>query len=149
MRSRILLALALALALVVVPAATGATKKTRNLDATIHMAMIGENGPNGSKFAGELAGKPTGKAALLFQNTVTGSTSNGKGVLYTKRGTIRATATNELQPQPDGSVKLPGTFKITGGTGRYKGASGSGTFDGVLPANGTVFEVTLKGKIRY
>jgi hypothetical protein len=151
MRSRILLSLAAAVAViaVVAPGATGAAKRTRTLDATIHMAMIGPNGDSGSKFAGGFAGKPVGTAALLFKNTVTGSTSNGSGVLYAKRGTIRATATNELQPQPDGSVKLPGTFKITGGTGRYRGATGSGTFDAVLPANSTIFEVTVKGKIRY
>jgi hypothetical protein len=149
MRTRILLAMALVLALVVVPAATGATKKKRDLQATVHMAVIGPNGQSGSQFAGEFVGRPLGKAALLFQNTVTGTTSNGKGVLYTKHGTIRATATNEVQPQPDGSAKLPGTFKITGGTGRYRGATGGGTFDGVVPANSTIFEVTFKGKIRY
>lgn len=149
MRFRILLALTLALALVVVPGATGATKKTRALEGTIRMAIIGPNGDSGSKFAGAFAGRPTGRAALLFQNTITGSTSNGRAVLYTRRGTIRATATNEVQPQPDGSVNLPGTFKITGGTGRFKGATGSGTFDGVLPANSDVFEVTVTGRIRY
>jgi len=151
MRSRILLVLALALALtaIVVPGASGATKRTRALQGTIHMSMIGPNGDSGSKFAGELATRVTGRSALLFHNTITGSTSKGKGVLYTKSGTILATATNELQPQPDGSVNLPGTFKIVGGTGRYKGATGSGTFDAVLPANSTVFEVKLKGKIRF
>jgi hypothetical protein len=39
--------------------------------------------------------------------------------------------------------------KVTGGTGRYKGARGSGTFDAVLPADSTIFEVTVEGKIRY
>jgi hypothetical protein len=28
-------------------------------------------------------------------------------------------------------------------------SASSGTLDGVLPANSTVFDVTLKGKIRY
>ena len=151
MRLRILLALAAAVALfaVIVPGATGAAKKTRTLDATMHMATIGDNGSSGRKFAGEFAGTPLGRAALLFRNTITGTTSNGKAVLYTKRGTVKATATNEIQPQPDGSVKFPGTFKITGGTGRYRGATGSGTFDGNQPANSTVIEVTFKGKIRY
>jgi hypothetical protein len=149
MRVRILLALALVLALVVAaPAATGATKKKRTLQGTIHMAVIGPNG-TGSKFAGEFAGKPLGRAALLFQNTVANNTSTGKAVIYTKKGTIRANATNQLQPQPDGSVNVPGSFKITGGTGRYKGATGSGSFDGVLPANSEIFEITVKGKIRY
>jgi|SRR4051794_25057997 hypothetical protein len=151
MRLRILLALAAAVALfvVIVPGATGAAKKTRTLDATVHMATIGDNGSSGRKFAGEFVGTPLRRAALLFRNTLTGSTSDGKAVLYTKRGTIKATATNEIQPQPDGSVKFPGTFKITGGTGRYRGATGSGTFDGNQPANSTVIEATFKGKIRY
>lgn len=150
MRTRIILVLALALALVVVPAAVGAPKKkTRNVNATVQMAMVGPNGQNGSRFAGELTGKPFGVSAILFRNTITGSTSKGKAVVYTKNGTVKANATNELQPQPDGSVLVPGTFKITGGTGRYKGASGGGSFTGVLPAGSTVFEITFKGKIRY
>jgi hypothetical protein len=141
---------ALPLSLLLVPVAVGQSQEnTRPLRATIHMSIIGQNGERGSRFAGELVGRPLGTAALLFRNTISGSTSQGKAVLYTKRGTIRATATNELQPQPDGSVNLPGSFRITGGTGRYKGASGRGTFDGVLPANSSVFEVKVKGKIRY
>jgi hypothetical protein len=151
MRTRILLVAVLTLSLVVVPAATGGqpAKKTRNLQGTLHMAMIGPNGQSGSKFAGEFAGRPIGRSAVLFRNTITGSTSTGKAVIYTKNGTIRANATNQLQPQPDGSVNTPGTFKVTGGTGRYRDASGSGTFEGGLPANSTVFVFTLKGKIRY
>jgi hypothetical protein len=142
---------ALALSLAIVPAATGGqpAKKTRNLTGTLTMAMIGPNGQSGSKFAGEFAGRPIGRSAVLFRNTISGSTSTGKAVIYTKSGTIRANATNQLQPQPDGSVNTPGTYKITGGTGRYRGASGTGTFEGGVPANGTVFTLTLKGKIRY
>jgi hypothetical protein len=151
MRTRILVLVALAISLVVVPAATGGqpAKKTRDLDGTLRMASIGPNGQSGSKFAGEFTGRPLRRSAVLFQNTVTGSTSNGKAVIYTKSGTIRATATNQLEPQPDGSVNTPGTFKITGGTGRYRGATGSGTFTGGVPANSTVFVLTLDGKIRY
>ena len=151
MRTRILALAVLALSLVVVPAATGGqpAKKTRDLQGTLNMAMIGPNGQSGSKFAGEFAGRPLGRAAVLFRNTIEGSTSTGKAVIYTKRGTILANATNQLQPQADGSVNTPGTFKITGGTGRYRGATGSGTFEGGVPANSTVFTLTLKGKIRY
>ena len=151
MRTRILVVAVLALSLVVVPAATGGqpAKKTRSLQGTLTMAIIGPNPQSGSKFAGQFAGRPLGTAAVLFQNTIEGSTSKGKAVIYTKKGTIRANATNQLQPQPDGSVQTPGTFKITGGTGRYKDASGSGTFEGGVPADSTVFVLTLKGKIRY
>ena len=150
MRTRILLVAVLALSLVAVPAATGGqSAKTRNLTGTLTMATIGPNGQSGSKFAGEFAGRPLRKSAVLFRNTITGTTSNGKAVIYTKKGTIRANAINQLEPQPDGSVNTPGTFKITGGTGRYRGASGSGTIEGGVPANSTVFTLTVKGKIRY
>jgi hypothetical protein len=151
MRTRILVLALLAISLVVVPAATGGqpAKKTRDLSGTLKMAMIGPNGQSGAKFAGEFNGRPLGKAAVLFKDTITGSASTGTAVIYTKKGTIRANAFNRLEPQPDGSVSTPGTFKITGGTGRYKGASGSGTFEGGVPANSTIFTLTLKGKIRY
>jgi hypothetical protein len=149
MRIRILLVLVLAAVLAVVPAATGATKKKHALDATLHMATIGPNGQNGSTFAGELVGKPTGRAGLVARNTVTDSHSSGKAVVYAKRGTLVATLENDIQAQPDGSVRFPGTFKVIRGTGRYKGATGSGTFEGVLPANSSIYEFTLKGKIRY
>jgi hypothetical protein len=150
MRTRILVVAVLALSLIAVPVATGGqpAKKTRELEGTLRLAMIGQNS-QGNKFAGEYAGSPIGRSAVLFQNTVAGTTSNGKAVIYTKKGTIRANVTNQLQPQPDGSVDSPGTFKVTGGTGRYKGATGSGTFEGGLPANSTVFVFTVKGKIRY
>ena len=150
MRTRILLVVALVLSLVVVPTATGqAAKRTRSLTGTLHMASIGDNPPSGQVFAGEFVGRPIGRSGVILRNQVSGSTSTGKAVVYAKHGTIRANVTNQLQPQPDGSVNLPGTFKITGGTGRYRGATGSGTFEARLPANSTVFEVTLTGKIRY
>jgi hypothetical protein len=150
MRTRILLVVALVLSLVVVPAATGQSgKRTRNINATLHMASIGDNPPSGQVFAGELTGKPFGRSGMTLRNQVSGQTSTGKAVVYAKNGTIRANVTNQLQPQPDGSVNVPGTFKITGGTGRYRDATGKGTFQARLPANSTVFEATLTGKIRY
>jgi hypothetical protein len=147
MRTRILLAVALALSLVAVPAATGQSgKKTRTIDASIRMAVIDQDPMT---FAGEVVGRPARRSGLVLRSVASGNTATGKAVQYAKHGTIRATTRNEIQPQPDGSIRFPGTFKITGGTGRYKEATGSGTFDGVLPANSTVYEVELDGKIRY
>jgi hypothetical protein len=149
MRTRILLVVALALSLVVVPTATGQSgERTRDLTGSLRMAMIGQTA-TGAVFAGELVGKPLGRSGTVLRNQVAGSTSTGKAVVYAKRGTIRANVVNQIEPQPDGSVNLPGTFKITGGSGRYKGATGSGTFEARLPAGSTVYEATLKGKIRY
>jgi hypothetical protein len=151
MRTRILLVLSLVAALALVPLASAGApaKKTRNLNVHVKMAAIDSNPPSGSVFAGEAKGKPIGTAAMTARNQVSGSTSTGTAVVYAKRGTIRATIKNEIQPQPDGSAKFPGTFKITGGTGRYKGATGSGTFDGSSPSGSLVLNIDIKGKIRY
>jgi hypothetical protein len=151
MRTRILLVLSLVAALALVPIASAGApaKKTRNLNLHVKMAPIDSNPPSGSVFAGEAKGKPIGTAAMTARNQVSGSTSNGTAVVYAKRGTIRATIKNEIQPQPDGSAKFPGTFKITGGSGRYKGATGSGTFDGTSPSGSLVLDIDIKGKIRY
>jgi hypothetical protein len=134
-----------------VPAlATGApAKKTRALTGSLHMAIIGQNGDNGRVFAGEMTGKPIPRSAVILRNTVEGSTSTGTAILYAKRGTVRARIMNEIQPQPDGSARLPGTYKILGGTGAYRDATGSGTFSGTLSAGSTIFDVDIEGKIRY
>jgi hypothetical protein len=147
MRTRILLVAALAISLVVVPATTSyAAKRTRPLEASIRMAVIGQNP---TTFAGELLGRPAGRSAIVLRSVASGNTATGRAVLYARGGTIKATTKNEIQPQPDGSVRFPGTFKIVDGTRRFRNATGSGTFDAVLPANSTVYEVTLSGKIRY
>jgi hypothetical protein len=149
MRFRILLALAVAAALVAVPIATGATKKSHAINSTARMAVISESGASPLRWAGEVVGKPGGRSAMLLQSVLNGSAAAGKAILLTKKGAILATTANTVEGQPDGSTHFPGTFKITGGTGKYRGATGKGTFDGTLPANGTVLVATLKGKIRY
>ena len=153
MRLRLVRALALALVLALVPAAAAeagqAKKKTRTIDATLLVARIGDNGPSGSMFAGRGTGAPFGVSALLAKNTVSGSTSTGKAVVYNRKGTIRVNIENQIQPQPDGTILLPGTFEITGGTGRYRGARGSGDFNGTWPAGSEVLTFEVDGKVRY
>lgn len=149
MRFRILLALALVAALAVVPIATGATKKNHALNMSARMAVISESGARPIKWAGEVVGKPTGRSGLVLTSFAEGQNATGKAVLYTKHGTVVATTANKIEPQSDGSVRFPGTFKVVRGTGRYRGATGGGTFEGVVPANKSVLEATLTGKIRY
>lgn len=149
MRFRILLALALVAALIAVPIATGATKRNHAVNETARMAVISPAGSSSIKWAGELVGKPGRRSAIVLNSTRTGSTAAGKAIQYTKQGAIFATTQNTIEPQPDGSTHFPGTFKITGGTGKYRGATGGGKFDATLPANSTVLEAKLTGKIRY
>jgi hypothetical protein len=151
MRSRILLALSLAACLALLPgvASGGTAKRTRALTGNIQAAVIGDNGDNGRVFAGELRGRPILRAAAIVRNKVEGTTSTGTAILYARRGIIRARITNEIQPQPDGSVSFPGTFRILGGTRAYRGATGSGSFGGTLPAGSTIYSFEIDGRIRY
>ena len=150
MRSRTLV-LALVLVVVLVPAAAIAQTASRShsVDLNMRLAVINQNPPSGSVYAGEVKGKPFGTAAITARNQVVGTTSTGKAVIYAKRGTLRANITNEIQPQPDGSAKFPGSFKITGGTGLYKGATGKGKFDGSTAAGSTVIVFHVTGNARY
>jgi hypothetical protein len=149
MRFRILLALALVAALIAVPIATGATKRNHAVDESARMAIISPPGASPIKWAGELVGKPGRRSSIILQSTATGSNATGKAIQYTKQGAIFATTANKIEPQPDGSTHFPGTFKVTGGTGKYRGATGGGRFDATVPANSTVLEAKLTGKIRY
>ena len=74
--------------------------------------------------------------------------------LLALRGTINLETEDVVEFQPDGSISLNGTFDIVGGTGKYKGATGSGTFNGALPPGstltvGTVVTFNVDGKARY
>jgi hypothetical protein len=148
---RIILVLGVTLVVAAVPAASGQTaaRTSHRVDITMRLAVINQNPPTGSVYAGEVKGKPLGTAAIIARNQVSDSTSTGKVVIYAKRGTIRANITNEIQPQPDGSVNFPGSFKVTRGTGLYEGITGKGSFDGTAAADSTVIVFHVSGKLRY
>ena len=143
--------LGLALVAAAVPPASGQTaaRKSHSVDLHMRLAVINQNPPAGSVFAGEVKGKPLRTAAIIARNQVSGTTSTGKVVIYAKRGTIRANITNQIQPQPDGSVDFPGSFKVRRGTGLYEGITGKGSFDGTRAAGDTVMVFHAAGKLRY
>ena len=75
-------------------------------------------------------------------------------VVYGKKGTVKLETRDVVEFQPDGSISLNGTFDVLGGSGKYKGATGGGTFNGTLPpgsslAVGTVVTFDVDGKARY
>jgi hypothetical protein len=147
-RLGVLLALALALA----PAtATGGGERSRTIDIRARLAAIAPITPTGATLAGDIRGKPIGLAAIIVKTKTSpdGNSAEGRLVLFARRGTLKATIRNQIQPQADGSTGYPGSFTITGGSGAYKGVRGSGTFDGVLPAGDTIFTFDVNGKLRF
>jgi hypothetical protein len=132
-------------------------KKTHTVDATMTLAIIEQ--PVGiNQFAARLTGKPFGTAAAVGEVaqtiTPTGLITEGRPVVYAKKGTVNLHTTDVVEFQPDHSIRLNGTFEVLGGTGKYKGATGGGTFNAALPAGssiklGLVVTFDVDGKVRY
>jgi hypothetical protein len=62
-----------------------------------------------------------------------GAEFKSEGITYLERGTLRGTITGTATPQRDGSFSIKGDSKTTGGTGLYRGATGSGNLRAPLP----------------
>jgi hypothetical protein len=75
---------------------------------------------------------------------------NYTGTAFFKAGTISAKGTIKPTSNPDGSTTYTGTFKVTGGTGALKGATGKGTLvASATSADPTLSTGTLKGTFTY
>jgi hypothetical protein len=159
-----LITLVALIALVAIAAPQGASakpstkRKAHTVDATMRLAIIGQS-ETGYEFVARLTGKPLGTAAAVGEtvltNTPTGLITVGKPVVvYGKKGTLNLETEDVVEFQPDGSISLNGTFDFLGGGGKYKGATGGGTFNGALPPGstlevGTVVTFDVDGKVRY
>jgi hypothetical protein len=91
----------------------------------------------GTKICATYGGTPFGTCTMKGTLVIPKS----KQVWTCKRGKINVTATGTTGP----SNNAAGTWKMKGGTGRYKHITGSGTFSGKLSTG--VF--TYKGKAKY
>ena len=71
-----------------------------------------------------------GSTANSFSFSSTGSGPAGLVFTATSGELLFATYSGTLTPQPSGPHRIDGQFTITGGTGRYLGATGGGTLSG-------------------
>jgi hypothetical protein len=79
----------------------------------------------------------------------------GKGLKVTGRyvaryrgGTVRGTVRAQAKIS-GGKITFTGSARITGGTGKYKGATGSSTYTGVANLSGTTATFTQRGTISF
>ncbi|MBA3597272.1 MAG: hypothetical protein H0W40_07835 [Methylibium sp.] len=97
------------------------------------LGMFDPNGPTAYQFASS-----TGPDGLVF------TASNGDRVFAVYSGT--------LTPQPNGPHAVAGHFVITGGSGRFAGATGGGSLQGTEDISRVVVgegEIALSGSIAY
>lgn len=107
--------------------------RARSRDCINPSGVFDPNGPTAYRFT-----SGTGPDGLVFV------AANGDQLFATYAGT--------LEPQPEGPHAVKGHFVVTGGTGRFAGATGGGTFEGTEDISRVVIgegEIALSGRIRY
>ena len=148
----IVLALAISAA---VPTVAGAkTRHTHRYTATIRLAAVSVTGTVPAAGSSELQaglvqsnlGRGSALATFNFDGT---PTATGTAELFYPRGYIKSTATSSATPQPDGSLAITGGGKVLKGTGRFKGATGSYTCNGVEAAGSAITTLSCKGTLKY
>ena len=152
---------------------TNANAGVKNLPLSISLTTVETLGapvqpdgtpcPNGTAFGGQTAGTGTisiGSGKKIYSGPVFGNAtdcatatlqfSNGKLTLIAANGDrLTATYYGSFMQRASGSTEYvinSGAFAITGGTGYFAGASGSGQLQGTenIPLSGPPFTGTLK-----
>lgn len=107
----------------------GASAKTYNVDVTATAKF------KGAKLVATIAGAPLGRCSGTVELTTTGSIFRAK----CKKGKIVVRVTFK---KGDPSR---GTWKVSAGTGTYRGAKGSGRFTG----NNSTLKYRMTGRVKY
>ena len=100
-------------------------------------------------FSGLQIGEMTHMGRSKIQSTHTADLSNGTGSgTYTHRAADGSTVVGMFSIGPLPSGQLIGSWKITDGSGRFSGATGSGTML-ITPVSNIDFIVEYSGKIDF
>jgi hypothetical protein len=145
---------ALCISAVLAAPASAARDSTDGTVTIVGLSQEGDPPFSGSnRVAGEVRGD-LGRGAYLGTNTFgPPGEFQGKFRAFFKKGTLKGTLSGTGTLEPDGTARFSGSGTYTGGSGRYKGATGSFTFEGSQPPDTTpnsepaVFQVD--GTVRY
>jgi hypothetical protein len=125
---------------------TASAAKNHSVNVTAQLAQV-QPGPN-PVTAGPLTGFGA-NGVLITRGRITGITLKGTLRAYNTAGSATATFSVVITVAPDGSATFAGTATVTGGTGRYQGATGRLTIDGSSPALGAVATFHARGTLKY
>lgn len=138
--------IAVLLAALAVPAAAQAKVHQDSVVATVY-----KRSAKGATvvYTGTVRSTLFGRGTVRQTVRLRGLRASGRFVIRYARGTIRGRTTAVGRPQLDGTAVFTGTARITGGTGRYAGARGSGRYTGTsrLDLSSATFRQT--GTVRY
>jgi hypothetical protein len=136
-----------------------AAKTTHPYSSTATSAPIstanGYPAPGGVAVLAGTLKSTLGDGAFVDHVTITGQPApdvisfRGSEVDYFAEGTVRNTFTGTVTVQPDGSQKVAATGILTGGTARYRGATGRFAFTGATASGSSVITGHGRGSISY
>jgi hypothetical protein len=141
-------------------AATAQAKTQHRYTSVIENVAVASGGgypaPGGTAvLAGTWASSLYGDGAVVDHVTITGHptpttfTFRGTEVGFVARGTFSDTFTGTATVQPNATEKVTIAGRITGGSGAYRGATGSFKFKGATAAGSTVVFGHSAGTVSY
>ena len=131
------------------PFAVAAKTKSRTLSASGQLVRTAKPAALSSVQEGTVTGRPFGSGKMVLRSKLKQATVTSTFTLTTKAGLVRGRATARLTLDGD-TAHYKGTARITSGTRRYRGATGSSIrFTGVGPVSAKRTKITLSGRVRY
>lgn len=126
--------------------ATASAARTHSVSVTAYLAQV-RPAPN-PVTAGPATGFGT-DALLVTRGAITGTALKGRLRAYNTAGSATATFSLAITIAPGGAATFAGTATVTGGTGRYRHATGHLTINGSTPSIGAVATFHAQGTLRY
>jgi hypothetical protein len=134
-----------ALAATLLLAAPAGAAKTHTDTVTATVKKTGRSG-TALVYKGTVHSKVFGQGKVVEKIY---ATLKGTFVITYEHGKVRGSTTAHTQPSSGGKLKVTGTYRITGGTGRYKHISGHGTFTGSSSSDLSRASFRQHGKVRF
>jgi hypothetical protein len=137
------LAVAVAALLTAAPA-LARTTRTDRVTAQVHSAG---HDSLGLLYKGAVRSRVFGRGAVVEHIGALGL--RGTFTITYRHGKVRGTSVAHARPRADGSLAFTGTYRLVGGTGRYRHVRGRGTFSGHGPADLSTATFTQSGRVSY
>lgn len=124
------------------PVSAGDWKLKAEINGTIQITAVGENGPTAAVYSGQGKGTDLGITQMEGDITITGPAACAGGftathidILTAANGdqlTLELTETSCPRPESPNVFDCSGTYVIVGGTGRFSNQTGSGNWGGTV-----------------
>lgn len=156
-RKRLITAALVTTAAIAATPATGATAKSgreTKLSCSLDIYAPGAPSPSGIQFGFATCPKPFGAGLHYSDYTVTPPTATSPPTVagsfknYYNRGTASGTFALTVKPTGPGAFTYAGTVTYTGGTGKFRHVTGTGTIDCTTTDNGAHKSCAVNSTLR-